>query len=54
MSLAQLTKTAKFKVFAVWTVVLIALDRMGASPQRLDEWYETYRDAHAVPPIAGQ
>lgn len=27
MSLAQLTKTAKFKVFAVWTVVLIALDQ---------------------------
>nr|WP_272212483.1 questin oxidase family protein [Marinicella sp. W31]MDC2878398.1 questin oxidase family protein [Marinicella sp. W31] len=32
-------------------MVLIALDRLGATPQRLDEWYETYRDAHAVPPI---
>ncbi|MAM12349.1 MAG: hypothetical protein CML23_18255 [Rhizobiaceae bacterium] len=32
-------------------MVLIALDRLGASPERLDEWYEAYRDAHAVPPV---
>lgn len=37
-------------------MVLIALDRMGASPERLDEWYTTYRRAHklvvAPPPVA--
>jgi hypothetical protein len=32
-------------------MVLIALDRLGASPERLDEWYEHYRIAHNVPPM---
>lgn len=37
-------------------MVLIALDRMGASPERLDEWYTTYRRTNklvvAPPPVA--
>ncbi len=32
-------------------MVLIALDRMGASPERLESWYATYRDAHRLPPV---
>ncbi|WP_176083763.1 questin oxidase family protein [Martelella sp. HB161492] len=32
-------------------MVLIALDRLGATPERLDEWYETYREGHQVPSI---
>lgn len=32
-------------------MVLVALDRLGASPQRLDEWYEIYKDAHKLPPM---
>ena len=37
-------------------MVLVALDRMGASPERLDEWYTTYRRTNklvvAPPPVA--
>jgi Questin oxidase-like len=29
-------------------MVLIALDRLGASPRRLEEWYEAYRDANGL------
>ncbi|CTQ47422.1 questin oxidase family protein [Roseibium aggregatum] len=31
-------------------MVLVALDRMGASPSRIAEWYEAYRDAHKLAP----
>ncbi|WP_112608509.1 questin oxidase family protein (plasmid) [Rhizobium sp. WW22] len=31
-------------------MVLVALDRMGASPERLDEWYEIYRVANQLVP----
>jgi hypothetical protein len=31
-------------------MVLIALDRMGASTTRIAEWYEVYRAAHHLPP----
>jgi hypothetical protein len=37
-------------------MVLIALDRMGATPERLEEWYETYRVTNGLvappPPVA--
>jgi len=37
-------------------MVLIALDRLGASPVRLEQWYGTYRDDHGLvpppPPVA--
>ncbi|HWU63634.1 MAG TPA: questin oxidase family protein [Ensifer sp.] len=29
-------------------MVLVALDRMGATPERLDDWYTTYRRAHKL------
>jgi hypothetical protein len=32
-------------------MVLIALDRLGASPERLDQWYEQYRDSHKLQPM---
>ncbi len=32
-------------------MVLVALDRMGASSERLTRWYGTYRDAHGLPPV---
>jgi hypothetical protein len=32
-------------------MVLIALDRLGASPARLDAWYETYRNTHGLAPV---
>ncbi|NNH58143.1 questin oxidase family protein [Rhizobium laguerreae] len=32
-------------------MVLIALDRLGASPERLEQWYEQYRESHALPPV---
>ncbi|NKM66781.1 questin oxidase family protein [Rhizobium laguerreae] len=30
-------------------MVLIALDRLGASGERLEQWYEQYRESHALP-----
>ncbi|MBY5708002.1 questin oxidase family protein [Rhizobium leguminosarum] len=30
-------------------MVLIALDRLGASAERLEQWYEQYRESHALP-----
>ncbi len=32
-------------------MILIALDRLGASPERLEEWYEQYRESHKLPPV---
>ena len=32
-------------------MVLIALDRLGATPRRLKQWYESYRDAHSLTPV---
>lgn len=32
-------------------MVLVALDRLGAKPARIEQWYETYRAAHGLPPV---
>jgi Questin oxidase-like len=32
-------------------MVLIALDRLGASPERLEQWYEQYREGNKLPPM---
>ncbi len=32
-------------------MVLIALDRLGASSERMEAWYETYRETNRLPPI---
>ena len=32
-------------------MVLIALDRLGASPERLEQWYEQYRASNGLPPM---
>ncbi|WP_028748844.1 questin oxidase family protein [Rhizobium mesoamericanum] len=32
-------------------MVLIALDRLGASPERLEQWYEQYRESNKLPPM---
>ena len=29
-------------------MVLVALDRLGASPQRIEQWFETYREANSL------
>ncbi|CCM78928.1 questin oxidase family protein [Rhizobium mesoamericanum] len=32
-------------------MVLVALDRLGASPERLEQWYEQYRESNKLPPM---
>src|SRR4051794_21719766 len=32
-------------------MVLVALERLGASPERLWQWYQTYHDSNHLPPM---
>ena len=45
--------SVEFPVFLANHVpmVLIALDRLGASSERMEAWYETYRETNRLPPI---